>query len=75
MSISILAEPAITNRIFLIKLSMIFSYIAVLILTVRDFRAQKAIRDAIQEWTSRTCIRFKRVTTETAYAFFVPGKG
>ncbi|KAL9973954.1 hypothetical protein ACROYT_G020479 [Oculina patagonica] len=38
-------------------------------------RAMSAIRGGMQEWTSKTCIRFKERTNEAAYANFKLGGG
>ncbi|XP_068719278.1 zinc metalloproteinase nas-15-like [Montipora capricornis] len=38
-------------------------------------RAMNAIKAGMQEWTSKTCIRFKPRTNEAAYAIFRIGKG
>ncbi|XP_078355439.1 zinc metalloproteinase nas-14-like [Oculina patagonica] len=40
-----------------------------------DSRAMSAIRAGMQEWTSKTCIRFKERTNEAAYANFKLGGG
>ena len=41
----------------------------------RDSRAMNAIRAGMEEWTSKTCIRFKKRTNERAYANFKLGSG
>ncbi|KAK2552125.1 Blastula protease 10 [Acropora cervicornis] len=41
----------------------------------RSRKAMQAIRDGMAEWTSKTCIRFKRRTNERAYANFKLGSG
>ncbi|XP_073253783.1 zinc metalloproteinase nas-15-like [Porites lutea] len=41
----------------------------------RDSNAMSAIRAGMEEWTSKTCIRFKRRTNEEAYAYFKLGSG
>lgn len=41
----------------------------------RDRRAMAAIREGMEEWTSKTCIRFKKRTNENAYANFKLGSG
>ncbi|KAM7433975.1 hypothetical protein ABFA07_015860 [Porites harrisoni] len=41
----------------------------------RYSRAMSAIRAGMEEWTSKTCIRFKRRTNERAYANFKLGSG
>lgn len=41
----------------------------------RSSKAMQAIRDGMAEWTSKTCIRFKRRTNERAYANFKLGSG
>ncbi|XP_028516681.1 nematocyst expressed protein 6-like [Exaiptasia diaphana] len=41
----------------------------------RSTRAMNAIREGINEWQSKTCIRFKERTNERAYARFILGKG
>jgi len=41
----------------------------------RDSRAMDAIRQGMEEWTSKTCIRFKKRTNERAYANFKLGSG
>ena len=43
--------------------------------SARDSKAMSAIRAGMQEWTSKTCIRFKRRTNERAYANFKLGSG
>ena len=37
--------------------------------------AMAAIRAGMHEWTSKTCIRFRKRTNEAAYAYFQPGQG
>ena len=41
----------------------------------RDSRAMAAIRAGMEEWTSKTCIRFKKRTNEAGYANFKLGSG
>merc|ERR1719309_633139 len=41
----------------------------------RNSGAMAAIRDGMNEWTSKTCIRFKLRTNERAYAYFRSGSG
>merc|ERR1719309_1401371 len=41
----------------------------------RSSHAMRAIRDGMNEWTSKTCIRFKLRTNERAYAYFKSGVG
>ncbi|CAH3022360.1 unnamed protein product, partial [Porites evermanni] len=41
----------------------------------RDSRAMSAIQQGMEEWTSKTCIRFKKRTNEGAYANFKLGSG
>ena len=41
----------------------------------RNSRAMNAIRAGMEEWTSKTCIRFKKRTNERAYANFKIGSG
>jgi len=41
----------------------------------RYSRAVSAIRDGMQEWTSKTCIRFKKKTSESAYIRFRSSSG
>jgi len=41
----------------------------------RDSRAMSAIRQGMEEWTSKTCIKFKQRTNERAYANFKLGSG
>ena len=43
--------------------------------SARDSRAMNAIRAGMGEWTSKTCIRFKKRTNERAYANFKLGSG
>ncbi|XP_078371348.1 meprin A subunit beta-like [Oculina patagonica] len=38
-------------------------------------RAMNAIRSAMNEWEQKTCVRFKRRTTESAYVSFFRGSG
>jgi len=38
-------------------------------------RAMAAIRAGMYDWTSKTCIRFRKRTNEAAYAYFQPGQG
>ena len=45
------------------------------IFQVINSRAMNAIKAGMQEWTSKTCIRFKPRTNESAYAIFRIGKG
>jgi len=44
-------------------------------LSARDSKAMAAIRAGMDEWTSKTCIRFKKRTNERAYANFKLGSG
>lgn len=41
----------------------------------RYSRAMSAIRTGMADWTSKTCIRFKKRTSETAYLYFRTGRG
>ncbi|KXJ13565.1 Blastula protease 10 [Exaiptasia diaphana] len=41
----------------------------------QDTTAMKAIKDAFMEWSSKTCITFKKRTNERGYAYFKPGVG
>ncbi|KAK3713996.1 hypothetical protein QZH41_018775 [Actinostola sp. cb2023] len=41
----------------------------------RDSRAMAAINGAFKEWSSKTCIKFKKRTNENAYAYFQIGSG
>ncbi|KAJ7393130.1 hypothetical protein OS493_008430 [Desmophyllum pertusum] len=41
----------------------------------RDSRAMAAIQAGMEEWTSKTCIRFKERTSESGYANFILGSG
>ncbi|XP_073252475.1 zinc metalloproteinase nas-15-like isoform X2 [Porites lutea] len=41
----------------------------------RNSSAMSAIRAGMNEWTNKTCIRFKRRGNETAYVNFVNGRG
>ena len=43
--------------------------------SARDSRAMRAIQEGMEEWTRKTCIRFKRRTNERAYANFKLGSG
>lgn len=47
----------------------------ILFFEARDSRAMAAIQDGMEEWTSKTCIRFKKRTNERAYANFKLGSG
>ncbi|KAK3713995.1 hypothetical protein QZH41_018773, partial [Actinostola sp. cb2023] len=40
----------------------------------RDPRAMKGINGAFKEWSSKTCITFKKRTNEKAYAYFQNGR-
>ncbi|XP_068754617.1 zinc metalloproteinase nas-14-like [Montipora capricornis] len=40
-----------------------------------DPRGMAAVMAGMDEWTSKTCIRFKKRTTETDYAYFTTGSG
>jgi len=41
----------------------------------RNYWAMAAIRAGMSEWTTKTCIRFKRRTNEAAYVYFRYGSG
>ena len=43
--------------------------------SAQDSRAMDAIRAGMEEWTTLTCIRFKRRTDEKDYVYFKPGSG
>lgn len=47
----------------------------ILFFEARDSRAMAAIQEGMEEWTSKTCIRFKKRTNEGAYANFKLGSG
>lgn len=38
-------------------------------------KAMKAIQEGFQEWSTKTCIRFKKRTNEAAYVSFFKGSG
>ena len=40
-----------------------------------DSRAMEAIREGMDEWTTKTCIRFKKRTNEADYVYFKLGDG
>ena len=41
----------------------------------RNSRASAAIKAGMDEWTSKTCIRFKARTNERSYVYFRSGAG
>lgn len=47
----------------------------ILFFEARDSRAMAAIQEGMEEWTSKTCIRFKKRTNERGYANFKLGSG
>ena len=43
--------------------------------SAKEAKALKAIGQGMTEWSSKTCIRFKKRTNETAYVNFKLGSG
>ena len=58
-----------------VELVMVVFFFLYILHSAKEVKAVKAIREAMTEWSSKTCIRFKKRTNETAYVRFKLGSG